>query len=42
MEKNNKKTAFSLIELSIVIMIIAIIISGAATISETSIKKAKK
>ena len=40
--KNNKKTAFSLIELSIVIMIIAIIISGAATISETSIKKAKK
>ncbi len=42
MIKNNNKTAFSLIELSIVLTIIAVIISGSITISETAIKKARK
>lgn len=39
--KNNKKTAFSLIELSIVILIVSILATGAVSISITAINNAK-
>ena len=40
-KKMKKKSAFSLIELSVVLTIISIIISGAVTVSQTAIKNAK-
>jgi hypothetical protein len=41
MEKNSKKTAFSLIELSIVVLIIAILITGSLSSSISAINNAK-